>query len=257
MQYKMGCGGVAAIYPAQQSVTTFWNCDFKYGLSRMGSGICFMGRGSLLVKGDPVMNSATLAHVPAGNMQTDGANGAANNIQYQDSQQDEPTGSYCNFERNNAYGGGTRIVYSSVGEVTDTLPVGAGPAIYAGWRPYLDGVSGSTNITITGCNFFRNLAWNRLTGAGGNGGVFATSGGPGFSWLINGRSSFYENRAQRGAVLFDDSTKMLQGNSVPGRPDLKEMFNWGGDYRVEDSYFTRNGYFDLSALTGSTHPQSP
>ena len=257
-QYKMGCGGVSAIYGANSSVTTFHNCDFKYGLALMGGGICFMGRGQLLIKGDPVFdvpNDPSSKRKPAGDMQQDVdwkgryipegqspaelksknylQNGRYHGLTYQSVDQDELTGSLCNFERNQAFGGER----------------GAGGAIYSGWRPVVDGNDGISRISISGCNFFRNVALNTFKEFFTNGGTLSGTGGPGHSWDISD-SSFYENNAERGGLFFDAGTKGLLGNAVPGRADIGTYYQWGMAMTLTDVYVKRHGHFDPAAMFG-------
>lgn len=225
-QWKVGCGGVAQVYGAQSSHTTFLDCDFKYGIALQGGSICVMGRGSVLLKGTPVNNAQGL-QVGAGDQQK--GNGW-DGLSYQQQGQDQLTGSLCNFERNQAHL--------------------AGGVIFAGYRPYVDGSSGTTSITISGCNFFRNIAFSQLTDfrVYQNGGVLATTGGPGYSFTIKDRSSFYENKALRGGVMHDLTTKFSRMNKNPALPGA--MWVWGWDLTVENSYFIRNGWADYFALRG-------
>lgn len=235
-KYKLGCGGVAAVYGGKSSTTTLHNCDFKYGLSLMGSGICSMGRGTLIIKGDPVLDGHG-NQMPAGSMQKD-----ANGITYQSGYHDDLTGSLCNFERNQAYGG-------------DNINA-VGAAIFAGWRPLVDGLTDTTDITVSGCNFFRNIAHNKYVGEFKNGATIATTGGPGYKWHIKDRSSFYENLGARGNAFFDAGSAERIGNSVPGRPDIGSSYNWGQEITIEDTFMKRHGFTNPSGLFGCTNTTS-
>ena len=67
-----------------------------------------------------------------------------------------PRGSYCNFNQNNAWG--------------NAVDSGAGGGIYHMALPF-GGTGVAPKLTITGCNFWRNYAYNPWTNSFKNGGA--------------------------------------------------------------------------------------